>query len=701
MCFRGMHFTKVNRMFGGLSNWLFDTSGLTPHGFCLLWEPGLLWLHAISDVGIGLSYFVIPFVLVAALRRRRDLGFRPIFYLFAAFILLCGAGHWLNLLTLWVPAYGVEGIVKAMTATVSIMTAFALWRLIPTAIAWPSSVQLREVTSQLASAQQVKIRMACLVEEAGNARNELTQELLRREAAERIAVESEERLRLILQSSVAEAVYLLDPNGNIETWNAGAERLKGYAPAEIIGQNFATFFTAEDIRTGEPARMLATARDSGQFTIEGLRVRKDGTQFLARVSIDAVLNRNGSLRGFVKVTTDISGPRIEEEQRVIMIEAAPNGMMIVDETGIIRLVNTQVEAIFGYPHGSLVGLSVETLVPDNIRVAHRGMRSKFTSGQDVRAMATGPEFIGRKWDGSDVPIEILLNPVKTPRGRIVIASLFDITERRRVAKEKHDAEMRERLAIEAINAKIVQQVAALERSNKDLDDFAYIASHDLKEPLRGLLNNARFLHEDYADKLDAEGVGRLSRLGYLCQRMEQLINDLLYFSRLGRQELAIQLTDINEVIRDIETMSETVLNERSATITIPNKLPVISCDKVRVTEVFRNLIMNAVKYNTNDTKHVEIGYCQGMQVDESNEQNIFYVKDNGIGIAREFYEDIFRIFKRLNPEDDDKKGTGAGLTFVRKIVQRHGGRVWLTSALNEGTTFYFTIGQGPVNEAGI
>jgi light-regulated signal transduction histidine kinase (bacteriophytochrome) len=183
--------------------------------------------------------------------------------------------------------------------------------------------------------------------------------------------------------------------------------------------------------------------------------------------------------------------------------------------------------------------------------------------------------------------------------------------------------------------------------------------------------------------------------------MEQLINNLLYFSCLGRQELAIQLTDVNEIIRDIETMSETVLNECNATITVPNELPIISCDKVRMIEVFRNLIMNAVKYNTNDTRHVEIGYCHEMQVDKTNEQNIFYVKDNGIGIAEEFHEDIFRIFKRLNAEDDDKKGTGAGLTFVRKIVQRHGGRVWLQSALGEGTTFFFTVEQGAVNEAGI
>jgi signal transduction histidine kinase len=261
-------------------------------------------------------------------------------------------------------------------------------------------------------------------------------------------------------------------------------------------------------------------------------------------------------------------------------------------------------------------------------------------------------------------------------------------------KEQQRRELEQSNADIVRHADLVRYTEALERSNTELDDFAYIASHDLKEPLRGLFNNARFLHEDYAEKLDREGVSRLLRLGYLCQRMEQLINDLLYFSRIGRQELGIQLTDLNEIIRDIEMMSETTLQECNAAIVIPNELPRISCDKTRISEVFRNLIVNAIKYNDSATKLVEVGYCDEIKTRDGTETQVFYVKDNGIGIAEEFHEDIFRIFKRLNAEDDDKKGTGVGLTFVRKIVERHGGRIWLASALGEGTTFYFTIAQG-------
>jgi signal transduction histidine kinase len=272
-------------------------------------------------------------------------------------------------------------------------------------------------------------------------------------------------------------------------------------------------------------------------------------------------------------------------------------------------------------------------------------------------------------------------------------------ERRVIEHQLRDAKQREATERKRQDAELARHVAALERSNQELDDFAYIASHDLKEPLRGLSNNAKFLRDDYADKLDQDGVNRLLRLGYLSQRMEQLVNDLLYFSRLGRQDLAIQPTDLNAVIRDIEMMSETTLTERNVTIVIPRPLPPISCDTTRITEVFRNLISNAAKYNDNEAKRIEIGRLPTLETTHGTENDVFYVRDNGIGIAAEFHEDIFRIFKRLNAEDNDKKGTGVGLTFVRKIIERHGGRIWLNSVPGEGTTFYFTIGKGAACEA--
>jgi len=239
---------------------------------------------------------------------------------------------------------------------------------------------------------------------------------------------------------------------------------------------------------------------------------------------------------------------------------------------------------------------------------------------------------------------------------------------------------------------ILRHTRALERSNKELDDFAYIASHDLKEPLRGIHNHARFLLEDNAEKLDSESVSRLSRLVYLSQRMERLVNDLLYFSRLGRHELAIQQTNVAEVIRDIESTLDVFFAERGARIVIGTTLPEIVCDKTRVTELFRNLITNAVKYNDKPEKTIEIGWLAEQATPEGHlERSVFYVKDDGRGIDPEFHTEIFRIFKRLQGTSEKEEGTGVGLTFVKKIVERHGGKIWLQSELGKGTTFFFTL----------
>jgi signal transduction histidine kinase len=244
-------------------------------------------------------------------------------------------------------------------------------------------------------------------------------------------------------------------------------------------------------------------------------------------------------------------------------------------------------------------------------------------------------------------------------------------------------------------ASLQSYMSELERSNQELDDFAYIASHDLKEPLRGLFNHASFLLEDYQDKLDEDGTHRLKRIAYLSQRMERLVNDLLYFSRIGRAELAVQETDLNNVIVEIRQMTETLLAERHARIIVPRPLPRIICDKPRVTEVFRNLITNAVKYNDKAERRVEIGFLDVLNTRDGLERNVFYVKDNGIGIEADFHQEIFRIFKRLqNASEGQEAGTGVGLTFVKKIIERHGGRIWLESEPGKGTVFYFNLKLG-------
>ncbi len=280
----------------------------------------------------------------------------------------------------------------------------------------------------------------------------------------------------------------------------------------------------------------------------------------------------------------------------------------------------------------------------------------------------------------------------------------------------------------------------LERSNHELDAFAYIASHDLKEPLRGIHNYSNFLLEDYAAVLDEEGVAKLKTLVRLTHRMEDLIDSLLHFSRLGRTELGYQTIDLNELVKTVIDVLR--LSRSEVRIEIPQSLPTIQCDPVQISEVFSNLISNAIKYNTTAEKFVEIGWLKGrvshahqnrnisVDTEENPSENalrsnlqsnlrsnlrssdsdsyepleeelpeplfneaqpIFYVRDNGIGIPAHHWENIFRIFKRLHSPQQYGGGTGAGLTIAKKIVERHGGRIWVESEMGQGSTFYFTL----------
>jgi light-regulated signal transduction histidine kinase (bacteriophytochrome) len=285
--------------------------------------------------------------------------------------------------------------------------------------------------------------------------------------------------------------------------------------------------------------------------------------------------------------------------------------------------------------------------------------------------------------------------------------------------EKEEAETHKYLA------RIVRLNAELERSNIELDSFAFVASHDLKEPLRGIQSYSTFLMEDYADKLDEAGVKKLRTLIRLAQRMETLVDSLLHFSRVGRANMAMRDVDLDEVVSEALEIIAPRLHESGAEIRRPRRLPIVRADHARVGEIFHNLIVNAIKYNDKPLKWVEIGWEESgterrgdgatrrQEVEDTEEElslcappflhiaasahrhvrpsPIFYVRDNGIGIPERHYETIFGIFKRLHERNEFGGGAGAGLTIVKKIVERHNGRIWVESRLGAGTTVYFTL----------
>jgi PAS domain S-box-containing protein len=358
-----------------------------------------------------------------------------------------------------------------------------------------------------------------------------------------------------------------------------------------------------------------------------------------------------------------------------MIENAQDAVIAFDKDGHVTEWNKQAEAIFGWSHREAIGgLLSDMIIPRHLREAHNAGMKHFIETGTGPILNTRIEVQAVNRAGAVFPVELTVSAHKLPDGYHFTAFVRDITERKKA------------------EAQISRYMHELEHSNQELEAFAHIASHDLKEPLRGLYSQASFILEDYKDKLDEKGVHRLHRLHYLAKRMERLVSDLLYFSQLGQMELAIQETDPNALIHEIRQMLDLLLKEKNARIVVPHLLPVIICDKPRVTEVFRNLITNAIKYNDKPEPVVEIGFLDKVDTTAGVEHNVFYVKDNGIGIEPMFHEEIFQIFKRLDHGVEEKEsGTGVGLTFVKKIIERHHGRIWLDSEQGKGTTFYFTL----------
>jgi signal transduction histidine kinase len=230
--------------------------------------------------------------------------------------------------------------------------------------------------------------------------------------------------------------------------------------------------------------------------------------------------------------------------------------------------------------------------------------------------------------------------------------------------------------------------AALKRSNEDLEDFAHIVSHDLKEPLRGLSSTARFLLDDLGPGAGAEVRSRLDSLVRIPQRLSALLDALLEYSWVGRAELAMKPTDLTAVVTEVCDRLRPWLDERHAAVEMESPLPAANCNRARVGQVFSNLIANAVKYNESDSPRVWIG------ARPDSTAPVYYVRDNGIGIAPRHAAAVFRMFSRLHPRDGDHYGggTGSGLALAKKTIERHGGRIWFESAPGEGTPFCFTLG---------
>lgn len=349
-----------------------------------------------------------------------------------------------------------------------------------------------------------------------------------------------------------------------------------------------------------------------------------------------------------------------------LLENTPDAMVITDHNGIIQLVNARIEQLFGYSREEMIGQPVELMVPDRQRPAHTGHRAAFFGSPQARPMGAGLELWGRRKDGTEVPVEISLSPLETEEGVWATAAIRDISERK------------------AAEQKLASYAKDLERSNAELEQFAYVASHDLQAPLRSIVGFGQLLQADYKGRFDADADTYIGFMVNSAGQMQSLIRDLLTYSRIGRGSALGGSADCGQVLAEVLAQLRPLIQERNALIT-HDPLPEVACAPLELGQIFQNLIGNAIKFqNAGSRPLIHIG------AQRDGEFWRLSVRDNGIGIDARYRERIFHMFQRLHTPDKFE-GTGIGLAICRKIVLRHGGRLWVESEPGRGSTFYFTF----------
>ncbi len=513
----------------------------------------------------------------------------------------------------------------------------------------------------------------------------------RRERAEEMLRDSEEKYRTLLSRDLSEskesgekyrglleaapdAMVVVKPGGEIVLLNVQAEKQFGYRRDELVGQKvkniipkgFAERLIADGTRTA--AEALAQQIGNG---IELTGRRKDGGEFPIEIMLSPLESVEGIL--VTAAIRDISVRKNAEKHLAQMegryrglLEAAPDAMVVVNPGGDIVLLNVQAENKFGYSRDELVGQKIKNIIPEGF--AERLIADALRTAEDALAqqIGTGIELTGRRKDGSEFPIEIMLSPLDSAEGILVTAAIRDITARKK-------AEMH-----------LLHTVEELNRSNEELGQFAYIASHDLQEPLRMVASYTQLLSRRYKGKLDADGDQFIAFAVDGANRMQRLIQDLLAFSRVGTKGQDLLDISSEDALQQALMNLCSALEESGAQVT-HDPLPPVQADETQLVQLFQNLVGNAIKYQSPGVPRVHVSAARN-----GAKKWIFSVKDNGLGIDPQYFDKIFGMFQRLHKREEFA-GTGIGLAICKKIVERHGGSISVESQPGQGSTFHFAL----------
>ncbi len=387
--------------------------------------------------------------------------------------------------------------------------------------------------------------------------------------------------------------------------------------------------------------------------------------FTARAKVFSADEIGTLASAFNQMATELGA---SEEQIETIFKSAPDAIIVIDCHGRVIRWNPKAEQMFGWKMDEVIGKHLhETIIPHQHRVAHqRGLKHFFETGEGPM-LNKKVEITALRQNGDEFDIELSISATTVKGEQLFIGFLSDATER----KQSEQA--------------LKEYAQKLEQTNNNLEQFAYVASHDLQEPLRTITNFAHLLEEKQKEQLDGTSKKYLTYVVNAAERLKHLIKDLLHFSRLDKQHVIEQI-NLNDLVNDVLLDMDLLIKESGANISFAN-LPVLNAGKTEMKLLFQNLINNALKYRKADvTPEIEI------KAEKRKTEWLFSIKDNGIGIDPEFKDKIFIIFQRLHSEKE-YSGTGIGLATCKKIVELNRGTIWVESAINVGSTFYFTLAR--------
>jgi PAS domain S-box-containing protein len=498
--------------------------------------------------------------------------------------------------------------------------------------------------------------------------------------SERVPAGTDVSARLGLMEGLLEAapdaMVVVNQGGEIVLSNVQAEQQFGCRRNELLGQKvtsiipegFAERLVSDGLRSTEDA--LTQQIGTG---IELTARRKDGSEFPIELMLSPLESTEGTL--VTAAIRNISVRKSAERHLALMegryrglLEAAPDAMVVVNEGGEIVLLNVQAEKQFGYRRNELLGQRVTNIIPEGFaeRLVSDGLRS--TEDALAQQIGTGIELTARRKDGSEFPIELMLSPLESTDGTLVTAAIRNISVRKKA------------------EALLLRKMDELNSSNEDLAQFAYIASHDLQEPLRMVSSYTMLLGRRYKGKLDADADEFIAFAVDGACRMQRLIQDLLAYSRVGSAKDSLSEISSEDALKQALFNLRAAIKESGAVVT-HSPLPGVFADETQLIQLFQNLVGNAIKYRRPELPSVQIS-----AIPDGGTRWMFSVRDNGLGIDPQYFDRIFGMFQRLHKREEFA-GTGIGLAICKKIVERHGGSISVDSQLGQGSTFSFALAR--------